>query len=45
MQQLGFTRLGNPQGYPLAIIHGWGCDSSFSMSTSSISQVTERVLI
>ncbi len=29
MQQLGFTRLGNPQGYPLAIIHGWGCDSSF----------------
>lgn len=29
MQHLGFTRLGNPHGYPLAIIHGWGCDSSF----------------
>ncbi|WP_273324282.1 alpha/beta fold hydrolase [Anaerobiospirillum succiniciproducens] len=29
MQRLGFTRVGNKQGYPLAIIHGWGCDSSF----------------
>lgn len=29
MQRLGFTRIGNKQGYPLAIIHGWGCDSSF----------------
>ena len=29
MQHLGFTRLGNSQGYPLAIIHGWGCDGSF----------------
>ena len=29
MQHLGFTRWGNPHGYPLAIIHGWGCDSSF----------------
>lgn len=29
MDQLGFTRLGNKKGYPLAIIHGWGCDSSF----------------
>ena len=29
MQRLGFTRGGNKQGYPLAIIHGWGCDSSF----------------
>lgn len=29
MQHLGFTRLGTAQGYPLAIIHGWGCDGSF----------------
>lgn len=29
MQHLGFTRFGNPRGYPLAIIHGWGCSSSF----------------
>ena len=29
MQHLGFTRWGDPHGYPLAIIHGWGCDSSF----------------
>ena len=29
MQRLGFTRVGNKQGYPLVIIHGWGCDSSF----------------
>lgn len=29
MQHLGFTRLGNPHGYPLVIIHGWACDGSF----------------
>ena len=29
MPHLGFTRWGDPHGYPLAIIHGWGCDSSF----------------
>lgn len=28
MLRLGYTRLGNNQGTPLAIIHGWGCDSS-----------------
>lgn len=29
MPKLGFTRMGNPQGYPIALIHGWGFDSSF----------------
>lgn len=29
MERLGFTRMGNKQGCPLAIIHGWGCDSTF----------------
>ena len=28
MLQLGYTRIGNKQGSKLAIIHGWGCDSS-----------------
>lgn len=28
MLQLGYTRIGNKHGSKLAIIHGWGCDSS-----------------
>lgn len=28
MQRLGYTRVGTNGGRPLAIIHGWGCDSS-----------------
>lgn len=31
MQQLGYMRTGNPEGRPLALIHGWGCDASFLM--------------
>lgn len=29
MQTLGFKITGNPDGTPLALVHGWGADSSF----------------
>ena len=36
MQRLGFTRIGNPQGRPLALIHGWACDSQFLMPVAKM---------
>lgn len=29
MSCLGFSQCGNPQGKPLVLIHGWGCDGRF----------------
>lgn len=45
MQHLGFTRLGNSQGYPLAIIHGWGCDSSFLLPLAKMFPERDLYLI
>lgn len=36
MHRLGYTRAGNTRGAPLAIIHGWGCDSSCMMPLASM---------
>lgn len=45
MQHLGFTRVGNPHGKPLAIVHGWGCDSSFLLPIADMFRERDVYLI
>lgn len=45
MQHLGFTRVGNPHGKPLAIVHGWGCDSSFLLPIANMFRERDVYLI
>lgn len=45
MQHLGFTRLGDPHGKPLAIVHGWGCDSSFLLPVADMFRDRDVFLI
>lgn len=34
--RLGYRRMGDPQGRPLALVHGWGCDSRFLMPVAAM---------
>lgn len=45
MQHLGFTRVGDPKGKPLAIVHGWGCDSSFLLPIANMFRERDIYLI
>lgn len=45
MQHLGFTRVGDPKGKPLAIVHGWGCDSSFLLPIANMFRERDIFLI
>lgn len=45
MLQLGYTRIGKNKGRPLAIIHGWGCDSSSMRPIASMFKDRDVYLI
>ena len=42
---LAVTRYGSPQGKPLCIIHGWGCDSSFLLPVAKMFRDRDIFLI
>lgn len=42
---LAVTRYGSPQGKPLCIIHGWGCDSSFMLPVAKMFRERDIYLI
>lgn len=45
MQLLGYTRLGTQSGRPLAIIHGWGCDSTCMQPLAQMFSLRDVFLI
>lgn len=42
---LGYERTGNPDGLPLCLIHGWGCDSSFLRPVAAMFPQRDVLLI